>query len=143
MRTYQGLITKLKPNQIFVFGSNPQGRHGKGAALTAWKKFGAKIGQGSGLMGQSWGIITKDLRKLYTPSVSKDNIIFGILNMYYFAELNPHLEFLIAYSGHGYNLNGYTPKQMAEMFVSAGPIPDNVVFEETFSFLMEETATNN
>ncbi len=29
LKTYKGKITKLEPNQIFVFGSNPQGRHGK------------------------------------------------------------------------------------------------------------------
>lgn len=28
-------ITKLEKNQIFVFGSNLSGRHGKGAAKTA------------------------------------------------------------------------------------------------------------
>ena len=35
-------ITSLKPNEIFVFGSNTEGRHGLGAALTAKQKFGAK-----------------------------------------------------------------------------------------------------
>ena len=38
------MITQLEPNQIFVFGSNTQGRHGKGAALTAKNKFGAVYG---------------------------------------------------------------------------------------------------
>jgi poly(A) polymerase Pap1 len=28
-------ITKLEPGQIFVFGSNQSGRHGKGAAKQA------------------------------------------------------------------------------------------------------------
>jgi hypothetical protein len=37
-------ITKLEPGQIFVFGSNQGGKHGKGAAKTAltWVLFGAK-----------------------------------------------------------------------------------------------------
>ena len=30
MKTYKGEATKLKPNQIFVFGSNTEGRHGRG-----------------------------------------------------------------------------------------------------------------
>lgn len=34
-KTYSGMIQSLTPNQVFVFGSNTQGRHGKGAALTA------------------------------------------------------------------------------------------------------------
>ena len=42
--TYSGTITRLEQNQIFVFGSNTQGRHGKGAALTARTKFGAIYG---------------------------------------------------------------------------------------------------
>jgi hypothetical protein len=43
-KTYSGMITELEPNQIFVFGSNTQGRHGKGAALMARYKFGAVYG---------------------------------------------------------------------------------------------------
>ena len=35
--------------EIFVFGSNLAGRHGKGAAQIAYQKFGAKMGKGSGL----------------------------------------------------------------------------------------------
>ena len=56
-------IKELKENEIFVFGSNRQGRHGKGAALTARNKFGAIYGQSEGLQGQSYAIITKELRK--------------------------------------------------------------------------------
>lgn len=35
MRITPENITKLESNQIFVFGSNQSGRHGKGAAKTA------------------------------------------------------------------------------------------------------------
>jgi hypothetical protein len=41
VKTYQGAISFLEKNQIFVFGSNTQGRHGAGAAKTAYSKFGA------------------------------------------------------------------------------------------------------
>ena len=34
-------ITELKPNEVFVFGSNLAGAHGGGAALLAFRKFGA------------------------------------------------------------------------------------------------------
>jgi hypothetical protein len=60
-------IKDLKENEIFVFGSNRQGRHGKGSALTARNKFGAIYGQSEGLQGQSYAIITKELRKEYQP----------------------------------------------------------------------------
>ena len=37
-------ITELKPNEIFVFGSNIGGFHGGGAARVAHKRFGAEWG---------------------------------------------------------------------------------------------------
>lgn len=37
-------ITKLKQNEVFVFGSNKAGNHVGGAARVAVEKFGAKIG---------------------------------------------------------------------------------------------------
>ena len=37
---YKGIINKLNNNEIFVFGSNPEGRHGKGAEKFAKDKFG-------------------------------------------------------------------------------------------------------
>ncbi len=51
-------ITELEPDDVFVFGSNLAGKHGGGAALMAWKKFGAVWGQGVGLQGQSYAIPT-------------------------------------------------------------------------------------
>lgn len=51
-------ITELKPNEIFVFGSNLDGFHGGGAARVAYNRFGAIWGQGVGLQGQSYAIPT-------------------------------------------------------------------------------------
>ena len=51
-------ITTLGEDDIFVFGSNLEGRHSGGAARTAYKKFGAVMGQGVGLQGQSYAIPT-------------------------------------------------------------------------------------
>ena len=42
-------ITSLRPNEIFVFGSNLGGFHGGGAAELAYRSFGAVWGQGEGL----------------------------------------------------------------------------------------------
>lgn len=52
------MITDLEPDDIFVFGSNLEGRHLGGAARTAVKRFGARMGQGVGLQGQSYAIPT-------------------------------------------------------------------------------------
>ncbi len=51
-------ITELGPDEIFVFGSNLQGRHAGGAARAAYNKFGAVWGQGVGIQGQSYAIPT-------------------------------------------------------------------------------------
>ena len=51
-------ISNLKPNEIFVFGSNLAGMHGGGAAWIAYERFGAIMGQGVGLQGQSYAIPT-------------------------------------------------------------------------------------
>ena len=39
-------ISKLKDNEIFVFGSNLAGAHGDGAARLAYERFGAIWGNG-------------------------------------------------------------------------------------------------
>lgn len=51
-------ITELGPDEVFVFGSNLQGMHCGGAARTAVLRFGAKMGQGVGMQGQSYAIPT-------------------------------------------------------------------------------------
>lgn len=51
-------ITELEPDDIFVFGSNQEGMHLGGAARTAVEKFGAIMGQGVGIQGQSYAIPT-------------------------------------------------------------------------------------
>lgn len=51
-------ITHLDQDEVFVFGSNLAGMHGGGAARVARKKFGAIMGQGVGLQGQSYAIPT-------------------------------------------------------------------------------------
>lgn len=50
-------------NTIFVFGSNPEGRHGKGAAETAVKQFGAIYKQGEGLQGHAYALPTKRIKE--------------------------------------------------------------------------------
>ena len=51
-------ITSLGEDEVFVFGSNLAGMHGGGAARVAHKLFGAKMGQGVGMQGQSYAIPT-------------------------------------------------------------------------------------
>lgn len=63
-------LIKLPENGFFVFGANEGGIHGKGAALIAYRKFGAKWGQGFGLAGRSFAIPTKN-KRIQTLSLQK------------------------------------------------------------------------
>lgn len=51
-------IDRLGQDEVFVFGSNLAGIHAGGAARTALEKFGAVMGQGVGLQGNSYAIPT-------------------------------------------------------------------------------------
>ena len=51
-------ITSLGEDEVFVFGSNLAGNHAGGAARVARKRFGAIMGQGVGMQGQSYAIPT-------------------------------------------------------------------------------------
>lgn len=137
IKTYSGKITELKPNQIFVFGSNTQGRHGKGSALQAKTNFGAVYGQAEGPQGKSYAIITKDLTKPKHPSRTPEQIKEQISKLYEYAKQNPDKEFLVAYSSEGSNLNAYSNEEMASFF-SNTTIPNNIVFEEGFAKLLNK-----
>lgn len=136
-KTYTGdKIETLPDNGVFVFGSNTEGRHGKGAALVAKTKFGAIYGQAMGLQGRSYAIITKNLQVKTHPSVSKEDIVNQIKNLYNRAYKNTAQDFYVAYTSDGSNLNGYLASDMASMFLQAsqkaGFIPENIIFQDKF-----------
>lgn len=130
---YIGNITP-DANTIFVFGSNTEGRHGAGAAKVAREQFGAIYGQGQGLQGNSYALPTKDLRVKENRglrSISKENIVKSIKKLYETARQHPVKLFKIAYRNtHSTSLNGYTGLEMIDMFLEAGPIPDNIIFSQ-------------
>lgn len=119
---------------VFVFGSNPEGRHGAGAAKVARLRFGAVYGKGEGLQGHSYAIPTKDLRVRENNgyrSISPERITESIRRMYALAAENPSFRFMIAYRNtYSRSLNGYTGIEMIRMFLDAGPIPPNVWVSE-------------
>lgn len=119
-------ITKLNENEIFVFGSNQSGRHGKGAAKQALT-WGAKYGQAEGLQGRTYGIPTKDasIRRTLTP----DEIKPYVDRFIDFAKNNPNLIFLVTEIGCG--LAGLKPKQVAYLFTKCKNIK-NVFLPKRF-----------
>ena len=137
INSYTGNITPAD-DVIFVFGSNPEGRHGAGAAKVAREKFGAIYGQGEGLQGNAYALPTKDLRvkenKGYR-SISKEQIVNNIRKMYRTAMQNPNKKFMVGYRNavNEMSLNGYTGGEMIDMFIEAGNIPSNVFFSEEWA----------
>lgn len=117
------MITKLQKDEVFVFGSNLAGRHGKGAALQA-VKWGAKYGQGQGRHGATYAIPTKD-RNIKTLPLSF--IAIHVTAFLKYAALHPELRFLVTEIGCG--LAGYSSSQIAPMFIGA---PSNVILPEAF-----------
>ncbi len=101
---------------IFVFGSNREGRHGKGAALTARLEHGAIYGHAEGIQGNSYAIITKELRRTFRP-VTLDEVRDGVERFLQFAKENQDLEFNVTAIGCG--LAGFTVKQIAPLFKEA------------------------
>lgn len=134
LKFYEGNIVP-EDGTIFVFGSNPEGRHGAGSAAAARKHFGAIYGQGEGLQGSSYALPTTDLTKWERPSMSREQIIENIRKMYNCALDNPDKKFKVAYRNQPdeVTLCGYSGKQLMSMFREAAePIgyPDNVYFSK-------------
>jgi len=108
-----GNITELQPGEIFVFGSNTAGKHGKGAAKQA-QKWGAVWGEGEGLFGRTYGIPTKNRNLEVLPL---QNIRAHVERFLSFAHVHTSLTFLVTQIGCG--LAGYKPKDIAPMFLKA------------------------
>lgn len=97
--------------QIFVFGSNLAGRHGKGAALYAKQNYDAIYGQGVGRQGNSYGIPTKDW---YIKSLPLHEIKSNVDVFIEYAANNIHETFFVTKIGCG--LAGFSEAQIAPLF---------------------------
>jgi hypothetical protein len=109
---------------VFVFGSNMAGRHGKGSALEAKLRHGAVQGKGIGRANNSYAIPTKGFQLQVLPlqvielrvkefiqhAVSKQCDTFNVVAI-------------------GCGLAGYTPEQIGPMFKGC---PSNVNLPEEF-----------
>lgn len=120
-------ITSLKPNEIFVFGSNLAGNHAGGAARLAYAKWGAVWGQGVGLQGQTYAIPTMhggvEAIRPYVEEFIR------------FAGEHPELVFLVTEIGCG--IAGFTPDEIAPLFADAVPV-QNVFLPERFWEVLEK-----
>ena len=115
-RTTSERITSLEPNEIFVFGSNLKGMHGGGAAYIAYRKFGAIMGQGVGLQGQSYAIPTMQ--------GGVDTIRPYVDEFIAFAKQHTELTFLVTRIGCG--IAGFTDEEISPLFKAAHGV-ENIV----------------
>ena len=118
-RTTPEWIDSLEPNEVFVFGSNLEGMHGGGAAFVAYRKFGAVMGQGVGLQGQSYAIPTMH--------GGVDAIRPYVDEFIAFAQAHPELVFLVTRIGCG--IAGFLDSEIAPLFAEAHAVP-NIVLPE-------------
>ena len=130
IRVYNGIerpgvtperITELRPDEVFVFGSNLAGRHGGGAAYMAFRRFGAVMGCGVGLQGQSYAIPTMQ-GGVETIKPYVDEFIG-------FAAEHPELFFYVTRVGCG--IAGFLDSEIAPLFREAKGM-ENVCLPETF-----------
>lgn len=121
-------ITELKPNEIFVFGSNLQGYHGGGAARLAMNQWGAVWGQGTGLQGQTYAIPTMQ-GGIGTIRPYIDQFIK-------FAQNDPEKTFLVTEIGCG--IAGFRPADIAPLFKNAINIPNIWLPQRFWEILQEE-----
>lgn len=120
-------VVALKPNEVFVFGSNLQGMHGGGAALTARLCFGAKMGVGVGMQGQSYAIPTMQ-GGVETIKPYVDEFIE-------YAGENPEKDFLVTRIGCG--IAGFRAEDIAPLFKEAAHLK-NVWLPADFWRVLDE-----
>lgn len=131
MRPSPDKIIGLKDDEIFTFGSNLSGHHGKGAAQQAMA-WGAKWGQASGLQGRTYAIPTKDHTITHTLPLWKIKVYVDRFTA--FAESTPHLTYLVTEIGCG--LAGLRPKEVAPLFLKASML-SNVRLPARFIRILE------
>ena len=119
-------ISVLNPNEIFVFGSNLAGAHGGGAAWIAYERFGAIMGQGVGLQGQSYAIPTMQ-GGVETIKPYVDEFIE-------FAKAHPELKFLVTKIGCG--IAGFREEEIAPLFYHAIDC-ENIVLPKEFDDIIQ------
>lgn len=125
-RVTPGFITSLKSNEVFVFGSNLAGMHGGGAARIAHMYFGAVMGNGDGMQGQSYAIPTmQGGLDTIRPYVNKF-IVFAISH--------PDLHFLVTRIGCG--IAGFSPDEIAPLFAAATNV-ENISLPDDFWEVLE------
>lgn len=121
VRTTPDMIKSLAPNEVFVFGSNLAGMHGGGAARMAHLYFGAVMGNGDGIQGQSYAIPTMQ--------GGVDTIRPYVDKFIAYARQHPDRQFLVTRIGCG--IAGFSPDEIAPLFSDARDV-ENISLPQDF-----------
>ena len=121
-------INSLGEKEIFVFGTDPQGNHNSLAGKLAVEKFGAKIGKGEGLYGQSYAIPVHRHRT--------GEMYYAIRSFIEFAEKHTDMCFLTLPIGCG--KAGMEPLTVANMFRDALRV-ENIFLPKLFVHILRDT----
>ena len=113
---------------ILVFGSNTEGRHGKGVAKIAKDEWGAEYGNSKGLQGSSYAIITKDLSK-GLRSISLEEIDKQIEEFWRFTLTKQNWVFIVSPIGCG--LGGYEINEIKPLLQKYNWL-ENIYFHSRF-----------
>jgi hypothetical protein len=106
---------------VFVFGSNLAGRHGRGAAREAHRKWNAEYGVGEGLTGSAYAIPTVN-GKMKPRSL--DDIEDSYRRFVQMAKTKPLTIFMLTPFGTG--LAGYSKREIQDIIRRVG-LPKNVL----------------
>ncbi len=130
-RITPSVVNVLKENEIFVFGSNFQGKHIGGAARTAKENFGAVWGIGEGLQGKSYAIPTME---------GIDNLIPAIERFASFAKQHQEFKFYVTAIGCG--IAGHNAEDVAPYFLESSYLP-NVYLPVSFWVEIQRIANSD
>lgn len=157
IKVYDGAITKLNPDEVFVFGANLAGFHGAGAAGFAsfgvtgnrWREFGydrlpngwkgkwavkGSLGLQTGTEGKSFALVT------VTKPGHKRSFVPDFAKLFECCNEHPDWKFYLAQPGST-GLNGWSPEEMARFVHNGGIIPENLFFDRSFAPFLEEKSS--
>lgn len=120
-------IKTLKDNEIFVFGSNPEGFHTSGAACNAIQ-WGAVMGKGSGLYGNTYAIPTTFQATSEIEPYASEFIRFA----------ESHSEYIFYVTEIGCGHAGHEAKDIAPLFKEAVNL-ENIYLPDAFWQVLNHT----
>jgi hypothetical protein len=126
-------IVELMPNEVFTFGSNEGGKHGKGAARTAMR-WGAIYGRAFGLQGRTFAIPT--VNESISDKLPIETIKCYVNKFIEFAKEHPELLFSVTEIGCG--LAGHKREDIAPLFSKCYEIQNISLPMEFWKIILEK-----